>query len=579
MVSMQLSVRQRVAVWLVTAAVMALSVVTGWAALASTLPGSPSTAVVIADALAGWSFAVVGAVLWTRYDSRRIGALALSVGLSLFLADIRWFESSFTWTLGSVLNDLHLVLLAWLVLAFPEGRLRRSERIYVRFITSYFAVLAIAGNLFEEPVPGCSECPSSLLLIRVDADLNDLIWGVGQVINLVLVGVLVALIIRKRRVSSPAARRAMSPVIWALWPIAFALTLAFLEPLLGFGTAGAQAVLIIERLALVAFPVALAVGIVRTRLDQARVGELTLALEDMSTSTDLEERIAEALGDPTARLVFNVDGYEELIDPRGREASVEHDKSKVTIRGNDGSELAAIFYDSAVDDSLASAVSAAATLAVRNESLRAALRRQLLEVEQSRGRIAEAALEERRRIERDLHDGAQQGLLALGANLSSIRGKANGEVAELLDEALADLSLTVENLRDLVRGVHPPILSDHGLAAAIESLAERSSIPIHAEVSGERFRPPAEAAAYFLVSEALTNAVRHAEATSVTVRAFRNADWLVIEISDDGRGGADSGHGTGLQGLVDRFEALGGELTVVSPSGEGTTLTARLPCE
>lgn len=578
-VLMQVRPRERVAVWLAAGAVMALGLATGWAAAGSTLPGAPTTAVVVADVAAGWSFAWVGAALWTRYRSKWTGGLAIAVGLAIFLPDIRWFESSVPWTLGSVLSDIHLVLLAWLVLAFPDGRLDRTERLFVTSVGFYFVMLSVAGHLFQVPVPGCEECPSSFLLIRVDAGLNDQIWGIGQVVNLVIVGALVALIIRKRNSSTRAGRRALGPVIWALWPIAFALVLAFLEPLVGFADSGSQAVLIIERLALIAFPAALVVGVVRSRLDQARVGDLALALEDTVTSSDLEARIGEALGDPSARLVFRSDGGQGLIDARGRPIEIGSDRAKAAIHTDDGVDLGAIIHDPAVDETLIASVSAAATLAVRNESLRAELRRQLLEVERSRERIAEAALDERRRIERDLHDGAQQGLLALGASLSSIRAKTDGEVGGLLDEAIEDLKSTVDSLRDLARGVHPPVLSDRGLAPAIKSLAERSPVAVEVDVLSDRFRPAVEAAAYFLVAEALANTARHANASSVAVAAARVDGWLTIDISDDGSGGADLGRGTGLQGLTDRVEALGGELIISSPPGGGTTLLARLPCE
>ena len=285
------------------------------------------------------------------------------------------------------------------------------------------------------------------------------------------------------------------------------------------------------------------------------------------------------MGDPTARLVFLSERGDGLIDTRGRTIHVGADRAQAVIRASDGTEIGAIVYDPAVDEALAASVSAAATLAVRNESLRAELRRHLLEVERSRERIAEAAMDERRRIERDLHDGAQQGLLALGARLGSIRGKADGEMGRLLDEAISDLRSTVDSLRDLARGVHPPILTDMGLAPAIETLAERSPVPVQVEVETDRFRPAVEAAAYFLVAEALTNAARHAKATSVRITAFRTDGWLHVEVSDDGDGGADMDGGTGLQGLQDRVEAIGGQMQVSSPLGEGTTLRAKLPCE
>lgn len=570
---------ERGIVWLIAAGVMAFGLITAWAAVASSLPVAPSTPVVVSDVIAGWTFAVVGAALWARYRSKWIGGLAIAIGLALFLPGIRWFETSFTWTLGSVLADIHLVLLAWLILAFPSGNLDRSERTFVIFASVYFLVLGIAGHLFEEPAPGCDTCPSSLLLLRVDPGFNDFIWGVGQLINLTLIGVLVAMIIRKRRSSTPAGRRALSPVVWALGPIGLALVLAFVEPLVGFGDAGGEVVLVAERLALIVFPVALVVGVIRAQLDRARVAELAVAAENAITSTELEDLIGTALGDPTARLGFCSGDREELIDVEGRRFLVGETQVETPIHAGDGSRLGVILHDPAVEPGLIESVSAAATLALRNESLRAELRRQLIEVERSRERITEAAMEERRRIERDLHDGAQQGLLALGATLSSIRSKVDGEASGLLDEAVEDLKVLIDDVRELARGVHPTILTDRGLAPAIEMLAERSPVPVRVDVVSTRFRPGVEAAAYFLVAEALANTARHANATVVSVRIARAGGALVVEVDDDGRGGADPEEGTGLQGLEDRVAALGGSMQVVNPRGGGTTLRAVLPCE
>ncbi len=565
--------------WIAASIVIAFGAITGWHALGSTLPGAPSPAVVAADLVAGASFAVVGAVLWGRWRNEGIGALAIAVGVALFLPDMRWFEGSVTWTLGSMLNDSHLVLLAWVVLAFPDGHLDRVERRYVIALSGYFVILAVAGHLFEEPIPGCDVCPTSFSLVRADPPLNDLIWSIGQLVNLVGIGLLVALILRARRSSTEAGRRALSPVVWALWPIALALVAAFSEPLIGFGAAGARAVLMGERLALTAFPLALAAGVVRTRLDRGRVGELAVALASAPTSEVLEERIGDALGDPGARLVFVREHGSGWIDARGREAMAPSGDGASLITSSDGEPLGAMVHDPAVDEWLVSSVAAAATLAVRNERLRAELRRRVIEVEDSRERIAAAAMEERRRIERDLHDGAQQGLLALGATLGSIRAQADGEVGDRLGVAIEELKETIQDLRDLARGVHPAILTDRGLAPAVRALAERAPVPVEVDVTPDRFPAPVEAAAYFFVAEALTNAIRHAEASSVALRGTRTEGFLEMEVSDDGRGGIDAPGGSGLQGLRDRVEALGGTLEIRSEPGSGTRLKVRLPCE
>jgi PAS domain S-box-containing protein len=205
------------------------------------------------------------------------------------------------------------------------------------------------------------------------------------------------------------------------------------------------------------------------------------------------------------------------------------------------------------------------------------------ELADSRARIVQAGDEERRRIERNLHDGAQQRLVALSLELRLAERKlAEGDprARELLERATKDLADALEELRELARGIHPAILSDKGLEPALEMLATRALLPVElCAALDDRLPAPVEAAAYYLVAEALTNAAKHARASSVRVSVDHRNGSAVVEVSDDGVGGADLQGGSGLRGLRDRVEALGGTLTVESREGAGTTLTARLPCE
>jgi signal transduction histidine kinase len=203
------------------------------------------------------------------------------------------------------------------------------------------------------------------------------------------------------------------------------------------------------------------------------------------------------------------------------------------------------------------------------------------ELRASRARIVDAADEARRRIERDLHDGAQQRLVHVGLMLNLARTRLESDPesgAAALDEALVELAMATAELRELARGIHPAVLSDGGLAPALAALAERSQPPAKL-VSAPRERLPArvEATAYFVVAEALTNATRYAGASCATVSAVLDDGRLVVEVHDDGRGGAD-GRGSGLRGLADRAAALDGELQVTSGEGEGTTVRVSLPC-
>ena len=221
-------------------------------------------------------------------------------------------------------------------------------------------------------------------------------------------------------------------------------------------------------------------------------------------------------------------------------------------------------------------------LTTENEQLTAELQAKVAELRASRTRIVEAGYEERRRVERNLHDGAQQRLVALTMSLRLVRGRIGSDpegAVELLDEAMAELDEATRELRELARGIHPAVLSDRGLEAALGGLADRSPVPVEVlETPPQRLPGSVESAAYFVVAEALTNVARYAEADSARVGVARSNGIVEVEVSDDGVGGADPSAGTGLRGLQDRVAALDGELTVESPSGGGTTVRARIPC-
>jgi signal transduction histidine kinase len=236
------------------------------------------------------------------------------------------------------------------------------------------------------------------------------------------------------------------------------------------------------------------------------------------------------------------------------------------------------------DPALVSGAVAAAGLALENERLHAEVRAQLEELRASRRRLVEAGDRERRRLERNLHDGAQQRLLAVSMLLGQLERSPGPDatVQGLAAEARAELGRSLSELRELARGLHPAVLTDHGLAVAVEGMAARAPIPVELVVDLSRRLPPqVEVAAYFVISEAIANAVKHAAATGVTVRVRDGGSGSIlhVEVVDDGVGGADARGGSGLEGLGDRIAALGGRLDVTGPLGEGTTVTAVIPCE
>ena len=255
----------------------------------------------------------------------------------------------------------------------------------------------------------------------------------------------------------------------------------------------------------------------------------------------------------------------------------------MTVLGPAEAPVAALVHDPALLErpKLLEAAGAAVRLALENERLQAELRLQLVEVRASRARIVDAGDAERRRLERDLHDGAQQRLLSLGLALQLVRSElgpgANG-AATLLGEAEAELAAALEELRELAQGIHPAVLTEQGLGPALRTLAARSPLPLEIRhLPDERLPAPVEAAAYFVVSEALANVAKHAQASAVSVSIVRHDGSLVVEVEDDGVGGAEPRAGSGLAGLADRVHALEGRLTIESEAGRGHAAARRDP--
>jgi signal transduction histidine kinase len=338
----------------------------------------------------------------------------------------------------------------------------------------------------------------------------------------------------------------------------------------GGGPSGASDVLgLLGVLVFASVPPAFLVGLLRSRV--ARADAVAALLRRLGEGTDgLRGRLADALDDPTIQLRYWVDGGWVTKDGRAAELPPGRRWTPVEL---DGQRVGAIVHER-TDPELLTEVAAAAGLAMRSERLEAALRR-------SRARIVEAGLQERRRLERNLHDGAQQRLVALSLTLRL----AQGQIAKSPDKAVAmvgaaqeELTRALDELRELARGIHPAVLTDRGLGAAVEALAVRSPLPVEiVDVPEERLPEPVEAAAYFVIAEALTNVVKYADASSATVSVRRVNGHAEVEIRDDGVGGADPGRGSGLRGLADRVGALDGSLALDSPPGSGTTLRAEIP--
>ena len=298
-------------------------------------------------------------------------------------------------------------------------------------------------------------------------------------------------------------------------------------------------------------------------------------------AASLRERLARVLGDPTLDVAYRLDdGRYVAADGRPLELPEGSDRA-VTLVTVQGAEVAALVHDPALLDepALVESVRATAGLVLENERLAAEVRAQLAEVRASRVRLVAATDAERRRLERNLHDGAQQRLVTLSVALGLAASRGDADAADVLSRAQDEVEEAIAELRELARGIHPTLLREEGLEAAVEALARRTPLPVVVEGSaGDELPDAVELAAYFLVSEALTNVVKHASASEATVRLNRAAGMLLVEVRDDGIGGARAAADSGLAGLRGRLEALDAKLVVESDPGRGTSIRTEIPC-
>jgi signal transduction histidine kinase len=545
--------------------------------------GHQRVLIAVTGPLIGWAFIGTGIFAWLRQPENRFGALMTAVGFSGCLAGLRVSTEPWIFLIGLLFITSQWALLYHMLLAFPGGTLRSAfERVLVGAMYFNSLVMHPVQVLFQDTTR--MGLPENELLVSDDPDLSLTLSRSRFWLALVLLAALAVVLVRRWTDASSSQRRALAPVlvsgglVMALLAVWYAALLAEVDADLVQTLEDARYVVMCT------VPFAFLAGLLRARVaDASAVSEIVKRLGDPTARRGgIWHALDDALEATSVELAHlrPEGGY---VDAAGRAIAVPPDQpDRIAIPLDAGEPPAAVLISDAGDRELARAVSAATSLTLENERLAGELRAKVEEVSASRARIVESSDAARRRIERDLHDGAQQRLVSLALSLQLLATKLDDgpEAERQLESARGELEQALDELRELARGIHPSVLSDRGLDAALEGLALRAPVPVELEATPrERLPERVESASYFVVAEALTNVAKYARATRVSVNVTRSDGRVLVEVADDGVGGADPAKGSGLRGLLDRVSALGGTLEVDSPPGGGTTLRAAIPCE
>jgi len=543
----------------------------------------PSPPVIL---LVGWSFIGSGLLSWRARPDNWLGPVMVLTGFAWFARVLAEGNGSVLFTVGQAFQVLYLAGFLYLIMSFPTGRLQTSlDRTLIIVTLGLVTVVQLAWMLFDDTRATCDLCSANLLEVARNDALSNALLQFQRIAGVVVIAVATGLLaVRLVRASRPQ-RRAVVPVLLA-GIVAITVFAVFIVA----DAVGAPHKDIYGRIAgytLAIVPVAVLVAFLQRQLARGAVAGLVVELGEPRAAVGLTEALSRALGDPSLSVGYWFPGESRYVDGDGKPIELPQPgggrMSTVVERG--GQPVAVLIHDPALQDNaeLVESVCAAAGLTLENERLQAELRARLADLQASRARLVEATEAERRRIERDLHDGTQQRLVSIAISLGLLELKMPMGVSQarpIVREARESLTAALAELRELTQGIHPTILTERGLPTALDELCRRAALPAHLELNLDRRLPDrVETAAYFMVSEALTNATKHSHASEVRVTAARTGEVLIVEVADDGIGGATVGGGTGLRGLTDRVEALGGTLTVTSPLGRGTTLRAEFPCE
>jgi signal transduction histidine kinase len=514
-----------------------------------------------------------------REPGQRVTACALMLAGLFRCVDFidAWNGPWHAYTL--VFGGVDRIFGAWALLRYPNSALSALHRRYLITLTAWMltgrTLLAVTSTARWNGDPPSSWWPTLLPVQQLSDPLNYVVHGGEGLGGLGLMALLMIRLIRTRGLD----RIVITPIIVA--GIAAVLAAIVSATMMMFSLSSTpNGAYLVEGVVDFAIPVAFLIAVLQRLLLIKNVNELTAQVAAGGDIGAVRGALRSVLHDPTLDLLDTSESSLQALSSRSPGRLVSY------IRAGQGAPIAVVVADPflARYRELFDAATTASGLALQNAQLQArAAQEKLEQVKASRARIMEAELAERRRLERDLHDGVQQHLLGITAGLTAAKARTSDpEAAAAFGQAGMSLKAVLAELRDLAHGIHPAVLSQSGLGAALEEVAERLPLPVSVQVPTRRLDASVEAALYFVACEALANVVKHANAQSALVTVRLGESLLEMLIADDGTGGVtpDASHraGRGLANMADRVGALDGEVVIVSPPGRGTRLVVRVPC-
>lgn len=545
-----------------------------WTTVVSRSVASPLWWQEIPPRIVGVAVAVVGVVLWTRLPSPRVGALVVAGSAVYYLQYLRSADG-LLFAIGFCTAYAWMGFVGHVLLGWPDGRL-------YGWVDRTYVVCAYALPLLTQVIRYLVDRPRPPWAIHIAQPTT--FWGAAGSATAFMMGVFAIVIVVRRWLVASPARRLPSAGVW-IW-VALVGSIKLAEAAVTVVPTSDQlktTLAVLFTVAVIVFSPAIWLARrLHLRAARLRVVNLMVDLErDLDTITNppaLQDALRRTLGDPTLRLAYALDD-DAFVDVDGQPVTLAADQPGRTLAHvrRQGRLVAVIEHDAVLREQRATT---AAAIAAAGMAIYATMQAQLDRLRVSRLHLVQTAFDERRRIQGDIHDGVQQHLVRVLMLLDAARRDlAPDDEAgrEAVDRAHRELTDALRELRELIQGIYPAILVEHGLAAAVENLADRAPLPVAVAVAEGRWTKHVEITAYFVVSEALTNVYKHADATRAVVTVGTADGDLVVEVTDDGNGGATSDQGNGLRGLRNRVEAVGGELEIVSTPGKGTTLRARIP--